>query len=526
MTMLSKRFLTAALTAMALLAAPVLRAQKAEPRRAISGDMNKIAGPRNMNYQFCVGAGHGGLLLREANQRQLELTHREIGFKYIRFHGILHDDMEAYKEVGGMPVYNWAKIDTVYDAIEHAGMKPFVELSFMPKDLASGKQTIFWWQGNVTPPKDFDKWSAFIEAFVRHLQQRYGDKEVATWYFEVWNEPNLKYFFTGDQQAYFRLYDVTVAAIKKVNPAYRVGGPATAGAGWVPETIAHAQQAGVPLDFVSTHTYGVDGGFLDEKGEDDQKLSTSPEAIVGDMKAVHKQVSDSAMPKLPIHFTEWNTSYSSRDPVHDTYVNAAFVLDKIKNSEGLVDSLSYWTYTDLFEEGGPPPTPFHGGFGLLNREGIRKPTFFAYKYLGKLGPQELVNADRRSWLTRNGGDFSALVWDFTQPKQDKSDRPYYRQLLPAEEKASVVLKITSLTPGKYRLAIHRTGYKANDAYSRYIEWGRPEKITPEQIAELEKLTLDTPEKTQIVTIGGDGVYETKIAMRENDIVFATLTLRK
>ncbi|MGA7713479.1 MAG: hypothetical protein WCA81_16375 [Rhizomicrobium sp.] len=504
----------------ALLCAPAFAQSSG---RTIVADMAQVKGPRDMFWQLCVGADHPGILLRPGNLDQLRLAHREIGFKYIRFHGIFHDDMNAYREENGSPVYDFSKIDAVYDAILQTGMKPFVELSFMPHDLASHDKTIFYWKANGSPPKGYGKWADFITAYTNNLEQRYGKPEVATWKFEVWNEPNLDGFWTdGDQKAYFKLYDTTVRAIKAVDPVLQVGGPATAGAAWVPDFITHAKAVGVPVDFISTHTYGVDGGFLDEKGENDNKLSPNPGSISDDVLKVRKQVDASVMPGLPLHFTEWNTSYSPLDPIHDTYLNAAFVLDKLRKTEGSVQSMSYWTYTDLFEEAGPPPASFHGGFGLINREGIRKATFFAYKYLNELGPQELQDSDAQSWLTRDGDNFAGLIWNYTTPEQKESDRPYFRKLHPAPALAPVDLTVTSLRPGKYRLTLHRTGYKANDAYSQYIAWGLPKDLTPAQIAELQTLASDRPEKVMVVKVGADGVFRRKIPLRTNDIVLVGL----
>ena len=224
------------------------------------------------------------------------------------------------------------------------------------------------------------------------------------------------------------------------------------------------------------------------------------------------------MPGLPMHFTEWNTSYSPLDPIHDTYLNAAFVLDKLKKTEGAVQSMSYWTYTDLFEEAGPPPSSFQGGFGLINREGIRKATFFAYKYLNELGPQELRDGDAESWLTRDGENFAGLIWNFTTPDQNESDRPYFRKLHPAMPLAPVNLTVTSLRPGTYRLTVHRTGFQTNDAYSQYIAWGLPKDLTPAQIAQLQILASDKPEKVMLVKVGAKGVLHRRISLRTNDIV--------
>jgi xylan 1,4-beta-xylosidase len=430
--------------------------------------------------------------------------------------------MEAYREVEGRPVHNFERIGAVYDAILGLGMKPFVEISFMPTDLASRSETIFYWGANGAPPKDYGKWADFIAAYARFLVDRYGRDEIRTWRFEIWNEPNLNDFWRGDQAEYFRLYSVTTRALRAVEPALQVGGPASAGAAWIPEMIDYAQSSGAPLDFVSTHTYGVDGGFFDETGADDNMLSRNPEIVVQDVYRVRQQVEASARAGLPVHFTEWSASYNPRDPVHDAYISAPFILDKLKRAEGYVQSMSYWAYTDLFEEAGPPPAPFHGGFGLVSREGVRKPSFFAYKYLNSLGSTELAHDDPRAWLTREGDAFSALIWDFTLPQQDVSNRPYFRRLHPADHAQNVELALNSLTPGRYTLTLRRTGFQENDAYSQYIAWGLPQSLSADQIATLHELTNDAPESERVVRVGADGAFTHTLQLRTNDIVLISL----
>ncbi len=344
------------------------------------------------------------------------------------------------------------------------------------------------------------------------------------WYFEVWNEPNLSGFWEGaDQPAYFALYDLTARTVKSVDPALRVGGPATAGAAWIPEFLAHVAKSRAPIDFVTTHTYGVDGGFLDEKGQSDTKLSTSPDAIVGDVRKVRRQIAASRFPRLPLYFTEWSTSYTPRDPVHDSYISAPYILTKLKGSEGLLQGMSYWTYSDLFEESGPPPTPFHGGFGLMNREGIRKPAWFAYKYLHALQGRSVPVADGQTMAATDGRSAEALVWDWRQPVQTVSDRPFYTRIVPNEPAAPVRLAFAHLRPGAYRLAVRRTGFRHNDAYSAYIDMGRPESLSPAQLAQLQALTRDIPETLKVVRIGRAGAYTLDLPMRSNDILLVTLT---
>ena len=243
---------------------PLAPAAEPEARvRTITVDMHAVQGPLDTSFKECIGAGRANEGLRADWQDQLREARRECGFKYIRMHGLLTDDMGVYKEdAQGNPIYNWQYIDRLYDFLLSIDIKPFVELSFMPKDLASGNKTIFWWKGNVTPPKSYDKWADLIRHLVTHFQERYGHDEVKTWYFEVWNEPDLHDgFWTGTREDYFKLYAVTARAIKSVSPDYRVGGPATAMGQWDESFIDFCHSNNVPLDFISSHTYGVKSGL-------------------------------------------------------------------------------------------------------------------------------------------------------------------------------------------------------------------------------------------------------------------------
>ena len=370
--------------------------------RSIQADIGKEKGKRSETASFCVGAGRAHEVLMAESQRQLAMAKKECGFDYIRFHGLLHDDMGVYRtDDSEKSFHDWQYIDLLFDFLLSIDVRPFVELGFMPSALASGSETIFWWKGNVTLPRSRELWVNLIRELTAHWTDRYGADEVRTWYFEVWNEPNLSGFFAASQGDYFSLYTDTVRAIKSVNPAYRVGGPATAGCAWIPEFIGYCADSGTPLDFISTHTYGVNG-FLDEWGVQQTILDPDSDSVVKDIRMVAKQVRESSMPALPVHFTEWSTSYTPRDPVHDSYHSAAWILSRLKRCEGFVSSMSYWTFTDIFEEPGPPTGPFHGGFGLVNTQGLRKPAYFAYKYLNELGTRELACKDTDSWVCTDG----------------------------------------------------------------------------------------------------------------------------
>jgi xylan 1,4-beta-xylosidase len=497
------------------------------PERLVSANLRQVQGPFDTMFKQCVGAGRANEGLRADWQRQLKYAHEECGFKYIRMHGIFCDDMGVYREdKNGNPQYNWQYIDELYDFIVSIGMKPFVELSFTPQAMASGPQTIFWWRGNVTKPKDLSKWEGLMHAFVTHLKERYGDDEVRTWYFEVWNEPNLGGFFAGTQQDYFNLYAVTARAIKDISPRYKVGGPATAGCAWIPEFINFCVTNHSPVDFISTHTYGVSNGFLDADGHAGTVFSPDPGSIYGDVIRVRRQIAESALPNLELHFTEWSSSYTPSDPIHDSYHSAAFILDKLKNAGNAAESMSYWVFTDIFEEAGPRWTPFHGGFGLINYEDINKPAFYAYQFLNRMGGTELKNSDPASWVCTDGsGGIQALVWDFTitNQKANASDQVFYKRDLPSHPKSTVTVALSGVPPGKYSMELYRVGYRANDAYSAYLDLGSPNQLSRPQAAYIKSMSDGRPERVSTVTVAADGSVHQAFQLRDNDVCLMTLT---
>jgi xylan 1,4-beta-xylosidase len=388
--------------------------------------------------------------------------------------------------------------------------------------MKTSENSIFYWHGNTSHPVP-SAWADLVNAFVRHIEERYGKGEVRTWFFEVWNEPNLSGFWEGgDQKAYFELYDLTAKTIKAIDPDLRVGGPSTAGAAWVPEFLDHVVQSGAAVDFITTHTYGVDSGFLDEYGKADTKLSPSPDAIVGDVRRVRQQIRASKFPKLPLYFTEWSTSYNPRDLVHDSYLSAPYILTKLKATQGLAQGMSYWTYTDLFEEPGPPSAPFQGGFGLLNPEGIRKPAYFAYKYLHALQGNEIPVQDSQVLAAIDKGGMSAVIWNLEQSQQKISNRSFFSRIVPALPASPADIRLNHLKPGSYRLKVHRTGFRANDAYSAYIDMGSPKSLTTAQLEQLKGLTRDLPETNRVVRVGKSGSYKFHLPMRSNDVVLLTL----
>jgi xylan 1,4-beta-xylosidase len=392
--------------------------------------------------------------------------------------------------------------------------------------LASGRKKIFWWNANVTPPKSYEKWDGLIEDLVRHWTERYGADEIRQWNFEIWNEPNYPGFWgpKNPQQAeqeYFELYRHTAAAVKKANPACRVGGPAGAGPAWVADHLKFCTSNNVPVDFVSYHAYGLGDGpsGLDQYGDRFLYLSTDllgPAHIASSQRGV---IDGSARPGLPIHVTEWSSSYSPRDPVHDSYFSAPYILEQLKHTETGIASMSYWVFTDIFEENGPPPSPFHGGFGLLNVQGIKKPAYFAYRFLNQMGPTELADGDARSWACRDDhGGVQVLFWNLTALTDGKAaNQVVFRKIQPPTEAGPVQVNLTHLPSGKYHVQYFRVGFEKNDAYTAYLQMGAPRQLTREQVERLSALASGAAEKEEDVNVDGSGTFATTVTERANDV---------
>jgi xylan 1,4-beta-xylosidase len=495
--------------------------------RAITIDFNNEKGALNKMFNECVGAGRANEGLRADWQQQLAYVKKECGFRYIRFHGLFTDDMGVYKEdMEGNPQYNFMYIDALFDYLLSIDIKPFVELGFMPSGLASGPETIFWWKGNVTPPKDHDKWAALVRNTVQHWTDRYGEDEVKTWYFEVWNEPNLNPgFWTGTMEDYFKLYKYSALAVKSVNPEYRIGGPGTAGAAWEEEMIDFCVKNNVPLDFVSTHSYGVNQGYLDEYGNSGTVLAPQEFAVSGDVLQSRKEIAASPKPDLELYYTEWSASYTPFDPIHDSYHEAAYVLQKLKQVGDAAQSMSYWVFTDIFEESAPRFTPFHGGFGMLNMQGINKPVFYAYQFLNRLGDIELANTDNMSWACKDSkGNIQVLAYDFTHthPGDSVNNQVYYIRDLPSNDKGKLKINISGVPAGNYSLKVYKTGYRCNDAYTAYYDLGRPNQLTQIQVEQIKKLNSGAPIMGEIVKVEADGLFTKELTIRENDVYFLNL----
>ncbi len=376
----------------------------------------------NNNVDFCVGTGRIGLALFKEYFEQLKYVQEQVGFKYIRGHGLLTDDMAIYHEYteedGTTKVeYNYTYLDLVMDSYLSVGIRPFLELGFMPEKLASGEQTVFYWKGNVTPPSSYDRWADLLQNLLRHLIARYGIDEVLTWPIEVWNEPNLPGFFKdADMEEYFKLFEVSFKAIKEVDERFRVGGPAICGVNdevWIRKFMEFCDERSLKIDFVTRHHYTTELPKPD--GHYGYQELSSPEYGKNNLH-VTREIVDSfpAYKGSEIHITEFNTSYIPNNPLHDTNRNAAYMAGQLSWLGDDNESYSYWTFGDIFEEHGVPFTPFHGGFGMVANGVIPKPTLWTFAFYKKLkGFDCIYRGDDTVIVSDRKGEYRGIMWNST-----------------------------------------------------------------------------------------------------------------
>ncbi|AST58600.1 xylan 1,4-beta-xylosidase [Thermoanaerobacterium thermosaccharolyticum] len=481
--------------------------------------MVKIKIPKNSDgkkftsrWRYCVGTGRLGLALQKEYIDTLKFVKENIDFKYIRGHGLLCDDVGIYREdvVGNdtRPFYNFTYIDRIFDSFLELGIRPFVEVGFMPKKLASGTQTVFYWEGNVTPPKDYDKWSNLAKAVVNHFISRYGIEEVLKWPFEIWNEPNLKEFWKdADQKEYFKLYKVTAKAIKEVNENLQVGGPAICGGSdyWIEDFLNFCNEENVPVDFVSRHAY------TSKQGEYTphliyQEIMPS-EYMLNEFKSVREIIRNSPFPNLPFHITEYNTSYSPLNPVHDTPFNAAYLARILSEGGDYVDSFSYWTFSDVFEEKDVPRSQFHGGFGLVALNKIPKPTFHMFKFFNAMGEEVLYRDNHMLITRRDDGSIALIAWNEIMEKTENPDKEYELEIPVGFKDVFIKKQMIDEDHG--------------NPWGTWIHMGRPRFPSKEQIKTLRDIA-----KPKIKTgraTSNDGYVNLKFRLGKNAVVLFELT---
>jgi xylan 1,4-beta-xylosidase len=436
-------------------------------------DLHQPAAPFPHFWEHTVGSGDAALTLRADWQRQMLRCHQELGFQHVRFHGILSDNMGTLVDEMDTLVYSFFNTEHIFDFLLSIVMSPFVEFSFMPLALSSGDEIVFSYKDNVTPPKDYTAWETLITDIVSHWVDRYGLEKVKKWYFEIWNEPNLSAFWTGSQQDYFMLYKHAAVAIKKINPALQVGGPATASNAWITEFRDFCAKENAPYDFISTHHYPTDA--FGKPGDDTiTQLSQSKRSVLRDQVMETRNKAG----LMPVYYTEWSTSSNPFDDLHDEPYAASFIIKTVIEARGQVEGYSYWTFSDIFNENYFSSVPFHGGFGLLTIYGIPKPAYRAFELLHRLGNEFCTVEGSHStidvWVMRSHKLIQVMITNSVLPRHPV-----------ATETVSIELKNVSPIRNAY---LERIDDGHCNSRAGWVAMGSPGTLKPHQVNMLEKIS--------------------------------------
>ena len=509
----------------------------------ISINRNAPRAKTDFSWQMGLGNCHAYLLHRADMLRHIKLAHDELGIRYLRCHGVLDDDMLTYQRMGDCRMFgsvpgknkiseiNFRQVGDIYDNLLDCGVKPFVELSFMPSALASGKKLGLAYDPNITMPKSLAAWSDYIRLFIRFLLDRYGAEEVESWYFEVWNEPDLGCFFAGTQKDYFKLYEATARAVKSVDERLRVGGPSTSACKWIPAFLTFCETNKVPCDFVSTHHYPGDafGNFINLANVK-HMFSSAMSAVKnhtdlsgamtdmfflpedarrwnkGTLASMDKEAKAQCKDK-PLFITEWNSMAVFGSPVHDEKYSAAFAVKSCLDLDGSLGGYMFWCCSDLFEEQFMLPKPFVGSFGIVSNDGIPKPNFWGFKMLSQLYPQRLL-------LPQTGEvDMGAFTdGDNVQILLTPQSGDYYENkrydislLLDFEASAVTVQRIDDQHCNPKRL---------------WREMGAPDNLTRAEAREIAERTRLTEEEYPFQAEGGK--TELRLSLFTNDVYLITV----
>ncbi len=374
---------------------------------------------KNMT-DYCVGTGRLDLALHREYQEQLRAVQALCHFRHIRGHGLFCEQMgicqDIYKGDGKFEMqYCFTYLDRVVDAYLEAGIEPFLELGFMPRQLAAGEQTLFYWRAHTTPPREMGEWTKLVKATLSHLAARYGKERVEKWPCEVWNEPNLPGFWEhADKEKYLELYRATALAVKETLPGMRLGGPAICGGmgsqQWIADFLAFCRDKQVPVDFVTRHAYM--GQTPEHHGRYLYHTMSRPEDLIAEMRESRDIIDSFPEYKgMPMYITEFNTSYNPFCPIHDTNLNAAICAGLLSRLGDVADGYSYWTFGDVFEEQGVPTRPFHGGFGMMANGLIPNPTLWTFAFFANLQGECVYRDENAVCVRRADGGYEAVLWN-------------------------------------------------------------------------------------------------------------------
>lgn len=492
-------------------------------------DLNKNLGNIKNNWKNLITIGKAKEGLLDIVQKQIREVQENIGFKYIRFHGIFDDEMMIYKEnEDGTIEYNFHYVDRLFDFLRSVNLRPFIELSFMPSALAKYKtKTLFYNKSVTSPPKSYKKWAFMVNELVLHCIERYGLDEVRTWYFEVWNEPDIKEFWFGSEEDYYDLYEITYKVIKEIDENIRVGGPSISSVTiketkWLERYVNYCIDNKCEPDFISFHTYpnevfNIDDDFSHKKG---LMIDENTNYLSDILDMVKKQLEESKLNDVEIFLTEWNSTISHRDLTNDTLYKASYIVKNILENMDKVNGFGYWALSDHLEELILDKNIFHGGLGLITHNNIKKSGYYAFELLSKLG-QIVIDKGEGYYITKDFRGYTVFLYNYCHfdkiySRSDVSNiniKERYNVFV--DKILNIYLKLDNFDKNcNYNVTTYTISKKHGSSFDTWLDMGAPSNLDLDDIKYINNLSV--PQKRKF-TVSIENEYTIREELNPHEV---------
>lgn len=472
--------------------------------------------PLNHTWKTFLTVGSAKQILYQNVQDMLKEIQSTIGYRYIKFHGILSDEMHVFNRIGQSEYYySFAFIDQVLDFLLSIDLKPLIQLSFMPRELAADPQKTCF--GYITsPPSDMNEWCQLIHAFTTHLIERYGENKVISWPFCVWNEPDTNYNMFGfsSNEEFCNFYKTTYNEVKNCHPGIQFGTPSNYyltqyKEHWIVSFTEWCKENRCMPDFLNMHFYGTSfsapllEAFAAPEFNNKICLSEDENIFHSFIQQIKHYSSKLASHRTPVYLTEWNASPSHSDLLNDTCFVSCYIVKNILENYDALDSFAFWTLTDFLEESPIQPQMFQGGLGMITYNGVKKASYYAFQFLNKLG-NELIAQDDGWFLTRTGDTYQLLLYNYKHYSSlyaqgemfDMTPTNRYATFAP-EEQLEFAITIHDISHVNYSVTESTINRHCGSSFDKWLEMGGEELTSKEEIKTLQNLSVPMINKYQL-----------------------------
>ncbi len=483
-------------------------------------------------------------ILLSDNQELLKRVQSEIGYRYIKFNGILSDDMHIYSEDrDGRPVYSFIYADKVFDFLLSIGLRPLVQLNFMPSALAREEKHLFGYL--VSEPRDLKRWTELVTALILHLQERYGRNELRSWLFSVWDQPDTpaSLFGFSSTEAFYSFYQATYQAVKGCDSQLSFGSPSTFYVlekdyvNWYIPFISWCRSHRCMPDFLSFHFYdlifAVQEGSRDTFGfPQAMNLRSTKDGFSAFISQVLKEHKELFAERMPIYLTEWNNTPSQQDLLNDTCFKSCYIVRGILENYDQLDSYGYWSLTDWMGEAPQPPELFFGGSGLFTTARIPKASYYAFTLLKELG-DTLLGSGEGYFVTRKEDSYQVLLYNYRHFNHlyalgERFDLTFTDRYTPfsPEQLMDAHLSLSPLPEGEYLVTETTLGRRCGSAFDTWVRMGALELTDARDLQNLASRAVPFISKYVLQTESGETGPRLRLDVMLEMLEIKLLTIRK